>query len=182
MDETVNGVVRRADKLMYDHKWSRKHHLDTDPEPEKDELTGLKTRSAFRKDFESFVGVLLHVMVLDLDGFRELNDKKGSTYCDGVLSAAGEALTECYGGCSAYRYGSDEFLVIGKDDPEQDFAKACEKTGRMLEESGISFSAGYVYGTTKDTQVVRSMIAQAENMLQEDKRGGKGQFRRKEYH
>ena len=56
------------------------------------------------------------------------------------------------------------------------------KTGRMLEESGISFSAGYVYGTTKDTQDVRSMIAQAENMLKEDKRGGKGQFRGKEYH
>ena len=181
-DETVNDVVRRADKLMYDHKWRRKHHLDTDPEPEIDELTGLKTRSAFRKDFESFVGVLLHVMVLDLDGFRELNDKKGSAYCDGVLSVAGEALTECYDGCSEYRYGPDEFLVIGKDDPEKDFAKACEKAGRMLKGSDISFSAGYVYGTSKNMQDVRSMIAQAENMLQEAKREGKGQFRGKEYH
>ena len=181
-DETVNDVVRRADKLMYDHKWRRKHHLDADPEPEIDERTGLKTRAAFRKDFESFVGVQLHVMVLDLDGFRELNDEKGRAFCDGVLSAAGEVLTECYDGCSAYRYGLDEFLVIGKNDPEKNFAQACEKAGRMLKESGTSFSAGYVYGTTKDTQDVRSMIAQAENMLQEAKREGKGRFRGKEYH
>ena len=26
-DESVNDVVRRADKLMYDHKWNRKRNV-----------------------------------------------------------------------------------------------------------------------------------------------------------
>ena len=51
MDETMNGVVRRADKLMYDHKWSRKHHLDTDPEPEIDETDRVKDKKCVQKGF-----------------------------------------------------------------------------------------------------------------------------------
>ncbi len=175
-DETVSDVVRRADKLMYEHKWKRKHHLDTDPEPERDEVTGLKTRSAFRKDFESYVGLPLHVMILDLNGFKELNDEKGSVHCDQILLTTGEALTDCYAGCSAYRYGPDEFLVMGKNDPEEDFREKCEKAGKVLRESGISFSAGYAYGDTEDIRDVRRLIAQAESMLQTAKREGKGRI------
>ena len=181
-DETVNDVVRRADKLMYEHKWRRKHNMDPEQESLRDELTGLKTRSALRQDFEMFVGIPLHIMILAPDDFRQLNKTKGHGYCDGILASVGKTLADCFHRCHSYRYGADEFLVIGENESEKDFTGDCERAGKLLEASDIRFFAGYVFGEPAGIQDLRNMITLADEVMKEAKEEGKERFIGKEYH
>ena len=176
-DESVSDVVRRADKLMYEHKWKHKHHIDE----EKDEITNLRSRYALRQDFEMYLRIPLHVMVLDLDEFKTLNETKGHEYGNMILATVGKTLTECFRRCHSYRYGGDEFLVIGENEPDHDFISDCDTAKKMLEASDISFSAGYVHGIPEEIQDLRNMISQADEMLYEAKKAGKDQFRGNEF-
>ena len=176
-DRSVNDVVRRADKLMYENKWKHKHHIDD----QKDELTNLRSRYALRQDFEMYLDIPLHIMVMDLDDFKTINETKGHAFGDSILVKTGNALTECFKGCHVYRYGNDEFLVIGENTPGKDFIADCTAVKKTLEESDISFSAGYVYGAPKEIPELRSMISQADEMLYEAKKAGNDQFRGKEF-
>lgn len=55
----------------------------------------------------------LAVMMLDLDGFKALNDSYGHTFGDQILGIAAECIREEARGADAViRYGGDEFLVI----------------------------------------------------------------------
>ena len=83
-----------------------------------DSLTGLANRrhmdvvmehawSAARR------GEALTVMVLDLDGFKEVNDEEGHQAGDRVLCDVAATLrAEARGSDAVVRYGGDEFLVI----------------------------------------------------------------------
>ena len=135
----------------------------------------------FRKDFESFVSPELTVMMLRLNGFRKLTDENGSPAGDQILSSVGKTLTDCYVGSCAYHYSLDEFIVMGKHVPEREFADACERSEKILSGTGIDFSAVYVYGDAKDSQDVRSMIAEAEKMLWDRRKEGEGRFRGKKF-
>lgn len=58
-------------------------------------------------------GEPLAVMVLDLDGFKAVNDQEGHHAGDAVLCAVAQALmAEARGSDVVVRYGGDEFLVI----------------------------------------------------------------------
>ena len=171
-DHSVNDVVRRADKMMYEHKWKHKHHIDE----EKDPITNLRSRHALRQDFEMYLRIPLHVMVLDLDDFKTLNETNGHEFGNMILTTVGETLTTCFQRCHSYRYGGDEFLVIGENEPDNDFLHDCSAAKKKLEESDISFSAGYVYGTPEEIKDLRNMISQADEMLYRAKHAGKDQF------
>ena len=160
-------IIRSAEWIMYRR-------------PE-DELTNLRSRYALRQDFEMYLGIPLHVMVMDLDDFKTINEAKGHAFGDSILIKTGNALTECFKGCHVYRYGNDEFLVVGENTPDKNFISDCAAAKKTLEESDISFSAGYVYGEPKEIPELRSMISQADEMLYEAKKAGNDQFRGKEF-
>jgi GGDEF domain-containing protein len=76
-----------------------------------DRLTGLLNRHALEDALQC---TTRHdaVVLLDLDGFKEHNDRLGHVAGDALLSAFGAMLRrECSGG-QWYRYGGDEFLGI----------------------------------------------------------------------
>lgn len=55
----------------------------------------------------------LAVMMLDLDGFKSLNDSYGHSFGDQILEIAAQCIREEARGADAViRYGGDEFLVI----------------------------------------------------------------------
>jgi diguanylate cyclase (GGDEF)-like protein len=55
----------------------------------------------------------LAVMMLDLDGFKALNDSYGHSFGDQILEIAADCIREeARGADAAIRYGGDEFLVI----------------------------------------------------------------------
>jgi len=83
-----------------------------------DSLTGLANRRHMDVVMEhawaaARRGDPLAVMVLDLDGFKAVNDEEGHQAGDRVLCEVAEVLkTEARGSDVVVRYGGDEFLVI----------------------------------------------------------------------
>ena len=142
-----------------------------------DSLTNLRNRYSLRQDFEMYVGMPLHIVFIDLDNFKELNDKNGHVYGDKILAIVGKALSDSFRTANCYRYGGDEFLIIAEKETEDSVLAACEKVKKQLTSSDIFLSGGYVYGVPEDSAELRSMIMQADEMLYRAKEEGKNQFK-----
>lgn len=81
----------------------------------RDPLTGLPTRDAFeRRAARLLYSGPRAVFVIDLDGFKGVNDNYGHTAGDAALAAAGRRLTHWAtdAGCIVARLGGDEFAAV----------------------------------------------------------------------
>lgn len=92
-----------------------RHESRTDP------LTGLPNRRALGEIFQAATlpGTSAHLAVLDLDGFKQLNDRLGHHTGDQVLHAIGQSLSASLRQSDvAVRIGGDEFcLWLAGDQP-----------------------------------------------------------------
>ena len=147
-----------------------------------DALTGIRNRFALRRDFPSYIGEDVYVMMLDIDNFKEINDSYGHDQGDRVLRATGHNLAEHFGQSHCYRYGGDEFLVICFDEGETDFRRHIQEVidvsptlDRHRTSQRATYSAGYVSGTVRTEHDLRSMISLADKRLYAAKRAGKNQ-------
>ena len=149
-----------------------------------DELTGLRNRFALRRDYPHYAneGRSLHIMMLDLDDFKAINDSHGHGQGDKVLTDVGQVLSDVFGPQHCYRYGGDEFLVIVPEWTDVAFGAACEAMQSKLEElsfgdgeAPVLFSGGYVSGTPLYQTDLRLMIRQADDNLYRAKERGKDQ-------
>ncbi|MGU3538663.1 putative bifunctional diguanylate cyclase/phosphodiesterase [Methylobacterium sp. A54F] len=83
-----------------------------------DLLTGLPNRRSFFASLDAVLaaggnGGTVHLALIDLDGFKPVNDTHGHPAGDAVLRAIGERLQVFDGqGCFPARVGGDEFAVI----------------------------------------------------------------------
>jgi len=82
-----------------------------------DTLTGLHNRGAFEEHIAALLAEpgaqSLTLLMLDLDGFKALNDRQGHLAGDGVLrEVAGSIRAAVRAGDHACRYGGDEFAIL----------------------------------------------------------------------
>jgi diguanylate cyclase (GGDEF)-like protein/putative nucleotidyltransferase with HDIG domain len=118
----------------------------------RDPLTGLFNHRAFHEALARELdacrrsGGAMSVAMLDLDGFKHVNDSAGHAAGDSVLVAAAEALlASCREGDAAFRVGGDEFALVL---PGGDAAAAHAVAGRAAEaiardgRVSISFGVG----------------------------------------
>jgi diguanylate cyclase (GGDEF)-like protein/PAS domain S-box-containing protein len=80
-----------------------------------DPLTGLPNRVTIRDTIEEAINTKPSVtlLMLDLDGFKEVNDTLGHASGDALLKMAGERIQSCVGANGTVgRLGGDEFAVI----------------------------------------------------------------------
>lgn len=84
-----------------------------------DHLTGLANRRAFRQGLQREIlrcqryGLILSVLLLDLDDFKAVNDACGHLFGDVVLERAGRLLRRTVRDSDlAARYGGEEFAVL----------------------------------------------------------------------
>lgn len=129
-----------------------------------DALTGLPNRALFmdraRQHLEEECKrrpVLSAVLFLDLDGFKEVNDRLGHEAGDRLLVEAGQRITGCVRGTDTVaRLGGDEFIVLLReigtpevaqriaDQIHQVLARPFRLDGRTVQVSasiGIAFNA-----------------------------------------
>lgn len=145
-----------------------------------DSLTGARNRFALRRDLPTLLDKDLHVMMLDVDNFKQANDAHGHAAGDAILNQIGHCLAEECGADHVYRYGGDEFLVICPDVREDQFVRRSEelreRIGAACEERcelPVHVSAGYVWGRPTATGDLRLMIRQADANLYSSKSGGR---------
>ena len=142
-----------------------------------DGLTGVYRRGTFddrlreelvrAKTFKTTVGLML----LDIDHFKELNDRYGHPFGDQVLKALGELLNaSVYETDFVARYGGEEFVIIlPRAQPEGALRKA-ETIRKAIEEEKFplafetvrtSVSIGIAH-FPRDASSVEELIAQAD--------------------
>lgn len=84
-----------------------------------DPLTGLSNRGAMaitlnrEIDRSRRLQQDMSVLMIDIDHFKQLNDRYGHLAGDDVLRNVAKALEDCVRGCDAcFRFGGEEFLVL----------------------------------------------------------------------
>ena len=157
---------------------------------EKDSLTLLYNHGAFHEKLSieleranRYVRPMA-VIILDLDHFKEINDRYGHTTGDRVLALVAGALGAHLRKTDiAARYGGDEFAVIL---PETDFSSAAVIAERIAEgisnvrldiggESVISFTASVGYASCGHDAPGRGEILNiADRLMYDSKRRGPG--------
>jgi len=120
-----------------------------------DPLTGLGNRRAFDARLTEEVaravryGTALSLAMVDLDGFKEINDRFGHTAGDAVLVRIGQLLREVMRASDVEtRYGGDEFAIILPDTGKTEAWLAAEKLRAAFAEVQVELGGGRVVGVT----------------------------------
>jgi diguanylate cyclase (GGDEF)-like protein/PAS domain S-box-containing protein len=157
-----------------------------------DALTGLPNRFMFRERLESALArlrgtrELIALLIVDLDGFKQINDSFGHGAGDELLVAAGRRLEACVKVTDTVaRLGGDEFAVLQA--PISQIGEAAWLATRLVRDlskpfhvdSGdfsISASIG-IAATGADGLIVEAIMADADAALYAAKREGRSRFR-----
>jgi two-component system cell cycle response regulator len=109
-----------------------------------DELTKLGNRRRLADEFERLrsgasLDKPLHLMLFDLDGFKQYNDTFGHVAGDALLASLARKLAATVSGrAEAYRIGGDEFCALAQSD-EPDAITIESAIARALTERGERF-------------------------------------------
>jgi diguanylate cyclase (GGDEF)-like protein len=101
-----------------------------------DELTGLLNRAGFRREIGEVLaagedGALL---LVDIDGFHEINETIGTANGDTLLALVAERLARVPVGRGFARLGEDEFAMLLPDVGEKDLAKVVRTLSDVFRE------------------------------------------------
>lgn len=155
-----------------------------------DSLTTLWNRTGFdellNKACENLETATLEsaVILLDLDGFKKVNDEQGHDGGDAVLKHVGYWLgTELSPFGTAARFGGDEFAVVVENledraQLEAALTKFLERTAEVgkLFESPLGASIGVSYFEPGSKPKASFMYKTADQLMYKAKRQGKNQF------
>ena len=117
----MDAVEQNTEKLRHANEELRDRHrqlTDARSQAASDPLTGLGNHRAFHKQLEEEVeaaresGGSLGLIVIDIDGFKDVNDTQGHQAGDEVLRSVADALSEVAGKQNSYRYGGDELAIL----------------------------------------------------------------------
>jgi len=124
-----------------------------------DQLTGLANRQAVRSQLEAVLarrrgGYAPVLFYLDLDGFKQVNDRHGHAAGDFLLVEFARRLrAELHPTDTAARLGGDEFVVLAEELDSEDAAQAVAERLRLLVAEpacwgGVCFTVGVSIGMT----------------------------------
>lgn len=148
-----------------------------------DSLTGARNRRAFYEVLEDLNNAGKHFVVgfLDVDDFKEFNNRYGHETGDQVLRFMVKTLQYAFPECFIGRFGGDEFVLISEKDLDivkrqsEDFLRLI-KDGIVVRETGIRVSVGSSIGLVQITRKVpdiRDIQNQADIAMYRAKRMGK---------
>ncbi len=161
---------------------------------EHDELTGLYNKRALNRYLEdAFVDCLLNekefgILFLDIDYFKQLNDRYGHGKGDEGICTVADILKKCFPEDYVARYGGDEFLVVmtGRE-PEYAAERAQQLCTRIQEckipnedsevEPWLTVSVGGVCAVPRNPNRVWDFLSAADNTLYDQKKEQKGKVR-----
>lgn len=88
-----------------------------------DGLTGLLNKTVFSKqmqDLQKKPNIEAHLLMIDVNDFKGINDKWGHQYGDNCLKEIAAVFKESFDGdATIYRFGGDEFCVVLSSDSKE---------------------------------------------------------------
>lgn len=134
-----------------------------------DMLTGLMNRNAMNNRIDHFKEPdRFGIIMADLNGLKQKNDKEGHVAGDNLLKAAAAVLSDVFYDAEIYRAGGDEFLIIAPDVPEEELEARVEKLRHDAEDpEKVSFALGLYYDSGEG-DILMAMHA-ADELMYKDK-------------
>ncbi len=154
-------------------------------EARRDPLTGVANRKELFEVLSPILerGTLTAALYVDLDGFKEVNDRFGHTLGDDLLCNVASRLRAAIRSIDTVaRVGGDEFVVVCRDLESTDEAVAIATRVRETIERPfgltvgpvrIDSSIGIAFGRTPDAD---NLLARADQALYRAKRKGRGRI------
>ncbi|CAN5549258.1 hypothetical protein BH10ACT2_BH10ACT2_13290 [soil metagenome] len=179
-----------AHATLYNERAARWEHVRLGVEhrrmeaiSESDPLTGLPNRRFLNKMLASLLdrNAPVCVGVIDLDGFKHINDEYGYMQGDGVLQEVGVLLERvCRRGDSVARLGGDEFVMLLGNTSPGDALMVFERVRSLIAQrvwhgvpSDIRLTASIGVSVGGDSVNSTPLLAEAVTALQVAKRSGR---------
>ena len=149
-----------------------------------DELTGLANRRRFMAELELFRRKEGTLLILDLNGFKEVNDRYGHDAGDRVLQVASQRFIKAlpYKAMLA-RLGGDEFGVIVYGPPENGIECAAALRATLtypIRSEDIVVNIGVAIGVIPNDQEensIQELMRRADKAMYREKRSGLANYR-----
>jgi diguanylate cyclase (GGDEF)-like protein len=156
-----------------------------------DPLTGVLNRSGFDDVLHELsagdeTSEKTAVLILDLDGFKAINDARGHSAGDNVLKAVAAVLTGCVRQSDKVaRLGGDEFgivlrHVVNEDNAErraEEILSAIARVGSSHDDLRLGASIGICMLPNPELRTNEEIIEAADRLMYKAKTAGKNQFR-----
>ena len=126
------------------------------------------------------------LIFIDLDHFKQLNDRYGHLFGDTVLAAVGAAMKEALRGSDLRcRYGGEEFVVLLPETPLEGAKRVAESLRRHLARKAIKRPEGSVFVTASlgvSTALpgeldAKALLSRADAAMYRAKRDGRNSVR-----
>jgi len=152
-----------------------------------DALTGVMNRRGFeealRKELDRArrYGYPLSLAMLDVDRFKEFNDRFGHAEGDRVLKTVAKALADSFRSSDVVaRYGGDEFVVVmphaGRTQADAVFARVRQRLAQRTDfDIPLSLSLGIVSYLSEQIPAPEEALRQADEQMYAAKRARSGQ-------
>ncbi|UYV36985.1 GGDEF domain-containing protein [Rhodobacteraceae bacterium D3-12] len=147
-----------------------------------DDLTGLSNRRTLFSRLDALLETAeredkrLALIFLDLDGFKQINDRDGHVAGDAVLGEVGEVIRDTAGAeDEAFRYGGDEFCILMPDASPQRAFELSSRLSKRIEErlqGRIGISIGIAGAGTEIYPDADALIQQADAAMYSHKHDG----------
>lgn len=162
----------------------RKHEAELEELSQRDALTHLYNRRhlLFRLEAELARmrrGHALSVVMIDLDGFKRVNDRQGHVRGDALLVELSGALSGAVRETDVVgRYGGDEFLIILPDTELAEAQLVADRVTKEVYRAGATFdpvtpvTASVGIGLGEPSDSVRALVQRADENAYRAKQGG----------
>ncbi len=140
LGQTLNAMLAKLQERESDLRLSNdelrqrnRQLLEARSQAATDSLTSLPNHRAFHEKIREEVQLAqerdetLGLIMLDIDGFKTVNDSLGHLAGDDILRQFAQTFAETVGKDCAYRYGGDEFAVLLAGTDEEKTAEAAER-------------------------------------------------------
>lgn len=192
----LNNVLGLIISIMFYHQ-SLKNIVDNNDIDEKnkmlkklseeDFLTGLYNKRSMYQYLERFISEAdinknsIHLVLLDLDHFKNINDLYGHLYGDEVLKSVGQKIKEHIRTSDiASRYGGDEFVVIFRDTDDEWLTSTMKRI--LHEVSQLDFKSKQLYFScgiaSWHGECAEELFERADQLMYDVKREGKNNIKK----
>lgn len=179
-------------KIEADQEELKKKNIRLRYQAEHDELSGLYNKGKLNRYAEEVFDVAmknrlsLGVLFVDIDEFKQMNDRYGHRAGDACVQAVAECIRSCMPEDFAARYGGDEFVVITLNRGEEYVRECGEKLVQavkntpLTEEIGagvLSVTVGAACAVPTGKNKIWDFMSAADNTLYEQKKEKRGCLR-----
>lgn len=166
-------------------QFARTSHVKLEDQATKDVLTELFNRRAFENSLQQEIarweryGGFFSLAVLDLDGFKELNDTMGHNAGDEALKRLAELLrADVRKSDFVARIGGDEFVVLMPNTSISDCAALCEqfriRIEKAMADAGFKITASIgCNGVERESASSSNILLLADKAMYAAKKAGK---------